>query len=98
MNIRSLVKATGVVFGVIALAHLVRAALRWEMSFAGRSVPVWVSVLIVVLSGYLAYESFRKRGTHYMCTGGCGGVSPKPGVCQAEGCAKKGMPLMETSL
>ncbi|OGZ01928.1 MAG: hypothetical protein A2946_04130 [Candidatus Liptonbacteria bacterium RIFCSPLOWO2_01_FULL_53_13] len=30
---------------------------------------------------------------HYICTGGCGGVSDKPGVCQAETCAKHGQPL-----
>lgn len=31
--------------------------------------------------------------THYICTGGCGGVSPKSGVCQAENC-----PLHKQSL
>ncbi|OGD32615.1 hypothetical protein A3C91_01995 [Candidatus Azambacteria bacterium RIFCSPHIGHO2_02_FULL_52_12] len=31
--------------------------------------------------------------THYICTGGCGGVSDKPGVCQDENCPKHGMPL-----
>lgn len=30
---------------------------------------------------------------HYICTGGCEGVSEKPGVCQAEDCAKHGEPL-----
>jgi hypothetical protein len=24
--------------------------------------------------------------THYVCTGGCGGVSDKPGVCQTASC------------
>ncbi|MBT4121229.1 MAG: hypothetical protein HOA57_04870 [Candidatus Magasanikbacteria bacterium] len=24
--------------------------------------------------------------THYVCTGGCGGVSETPGTCQAETC------------
>jgi len=33
--------------------------------------------------------------THYVCTGGCEGESSKPGVCQAEGCAKEGEPLLE---
>ena len=32
---------------------------------------------------------------HYICTGGCGGVSDVPGVCQAEGCSKHAMPLTE---
>ena len=32
---------------------------------------------------------------HYICTGGCEGVSAKPGVCQAEGCPDYQKPLKE---
>lgn len=28
-----------------------------------------------------------------MCTGGCHGVSEVPGVCETDGCRKKGQPL-----
>ncbi|OGZ07084.1 MAG: hypothetical protein A3C93_01660 [Candidatus Lloydbacteria bacterium RIFCSPHIGHO2_02_FULL_54_17] len=31
--------------------------------------------------------------THYICTGGCGGVSEKEGTCQAITCPKHGVPL-----
>ncbi|MEI8129945.1 MAG: hypothetical protein WCG55_00365 [bacterium] len=30
---------------------------------------------------------------HYICTGGCKGISLTPGTCQAESCAKHGQPL-----
>jgi len=30
---------------------------------------------------------------HYICTGGCGGVSETPGSCQAEDCQKHGEAL-----
>lgn len=30
---------------------------------------------------------------HYICKGGCRGVSSWPGICQAEDCPKKGEPL-----
>jgi len=30
---------------------------------------------------------------HYICTGGCGGESDSPGVCEAEDCSKHGQPL-----
>jgi len=33
--------------------------------------------------------------THYVCTGGCKGVSTTPGVCQAELCLKQSLPLTE---
>jgi coenzyme F420-reducing hydrogenase gamma subunit len=32
---------------------------------------------------------------HYICTGGCMGVSEKPGTCQALTCPKHGLPLIE---
>jgi len=31
--------------------------------------------------------------SHYICTGGCGGVSDTPGACRAEDCPKHGKPL-----
>ena len=30
---------------------------------------------------------------HYVCTGGCGGVSEEAGVCDSDGCSKVGRPL-----
>ncbi len=33
--------------------------------------------------------------THYICTGGCNGISDKPGVCQDEKCPKHGKQLTE---
>ncbi len=32
---------------------------------------------------------------HYICTGGCNGVSETPGVCQAEDCSKHNQNLEE---
>lgn len=32
---------------------------------------------------------------HYICTGGCKGVSDTLGVCQAQNCPKHGKPLEE---
>jgi len=33
--------------------------------------------------------------SHYVCTGGCNGVSDTPGTCQTEGCQLHGQPLKE---
>ena len=32
---------------------------------------------------------------HYICTGGCGGVSDVAKACETEGCPKKGQPFEE---
>lgn len=32
---------------------------------------------------------------HYICTGGCEGVSGQSGTCQAQSCLKYGQPLTE---
>lgn len=32
---------------------------------------------------------------HYICTGGCKGISDESGVCQAKDCPKVGQPLSE---
>lgn len=32
---------------------------------------------------------------HYICTGGCGGVSDQPGNCNAQGCPLYKKPLKE---
>ena len=34
---------------------------------------------------------------HYICDGGCGGVSNKPGVCDTSGCTDFGRPLEKCS-
>ncbi len=32
--------------------------------------------------------------THYICTGECHGESKTSGVCQADDCSKRGLPLL----
>lgn len=36
-----------------------------------------------------------QKNPHYICTGGCKGVSEHPGVCQDPTCEKHGKPLEE---
>lgn len=37
----------------------------------------------------------KKEGEHYICLGGCRGVSSKPGVCQSPGCVHQGHELVK---
>lgn len=38
-------------------------------------------------------ENTTKEGEHYVCRGGCKGVSLVPGTCQAGDCMDYGKPL-----
>lgn len=45
-----------VIFGVIAVLHLLRSILSWPASIAGWDVPLWLSYITVVVAGYLAWS------------------------------------------
>jgi NO-binding membrane sensor protein with MHYT domain len=49
----------GVVFGLIALGHVLRIVFGWSLTIQDVSVPMWASGLAIVVMGYLAYEGFR---------------------------------------
>ena len=51
----------GLLFLVIAIAHLCRLLLKWSVLFNGWTVPMWVSAIALVVAGYLAYEGLRPR-------------------------------------
>lgn len=53
-----------IVFDVVAVVHLLRILFRWEASIGGVMLPLWLSAVAVVLTGYLAwnnYVEFRKE-------------------------------------
>jgi hypothetical protein len=48
-----------VVFFVVAVVHALRLAFKWEVIVAGWQVPMWVSVVAVIVAAYLSYEGYR---------------------------------------
>ena len=59
MSQRTFSLTAGAVFLLIALGHILRVAFGLEWIVEGRTIPMWASVLAVILAGYLAYEGFR---------------------------------------
>ena len=56
----------GVVFGLMALAHVLRIVFNLSLVVQGISIPMWASGVAVVVMGYLAYQAFplaRKSAT-----------------------------------
>lgn len=45
---------SGILFSLVALAHLLRLAFGWQVLVAGTEIPLWVSWLGLVMPGALA--------------------------------------------
>lgn len=58
MNKNQSLMLASVVFGLIALLHLLRSIFSWPASIAGLNVPVWLSYIAVVVAGYLAWHMY----------------------------------------
>ncbi len=48
------------VFALVALLHVLRLALGWEVTFQGSVVPMWVSALGAIIAGGLAVMLWRE--------------------------------------
>jgi hypothetical protein len=62
MNPKAFSLTAGVVFLLIALGHVLRVTFDASFVVQDFSVPMWVSWIVVVITGYLAYEGFRLAG------------------------------------
>ena len=49
----------GLIFLLIAVMHVLRLALKWEVVLNGWSVPMWVSVVALPIAAYLAFEGLK---------------------------------------
>ena len=56
---RAYLQISGALFGIIALAHLVRLFRHWPIDLAGFLVPIWASWLGLVLAGGLSIWALR---------------------------------------
>jgi len=61
MSQRSFLLVSAIVFTLVFLLHVLRLVYGWSAMIGGWTVPVWVSWIGVVVSGFLALEGFRLR-------------------------------------
>ncbi|MBI2835594.1 MAG: hypothetical protein HYX76_14325 [Acidobacteria bacterium] len=62
MTPRTVQMVSGTLFAVVALAHLIRAAMGTSFVVGGFDVPQWPSVLAVLVAGSLSVLNFRIAG------------------------------------
>jgi len=54
MKTRDFVIVSTVIFALVAVMHLIRLALGWPVVLGMTSVPLWASLLVVLISASLA--------------------------------------------
>ena len=59
---RAYIQITGIVFAVVALAHVVRLMLDWPAQVACWVVPIWISWVAILVAGALCVWAFRLAG------------------------------------
>ena len=58
MSQKNFVLVTAVIFFLIAALHVLRLLYGWPAVIDGWTVPMWLSVAALLISGYLAYQGF----------------------------------------
>jgi len=59
MRERAFYWGSGTVFTVVAILHLIRSIMGWNVRIHEWNVPVGVSVVLFLLAGFLAFTAFR---------------------------------------
>lgn len=55
---RTYLVVSGALFGIVALAHLLRLIYGWAVQFRAEIVPMWISVIGLVVAGALCVWAF----------------------------------------
>ena len=54
-------KVAGVIFLLIAIAHLLRALTVTPVAFGTIFIPMWFSWVVVIVAGYLSYRGLKNQ-------------------------------------
>jgi len=56
---RTYLRVSGTLFGLMALGHLLRLLRHWPAEIAGRMVPPWISIVALVLAACFTLWAVR---------------------------------------
>ena len=58
MNTYPALITAGIVFALVGLMHLLRLIYKWQVTFEGKTIPMWVSVLGFIIPLLLSIWMF----------------------------------------
>jgi hypothetical protein len=59
MKLNDFLQVVGSLFIVIAVLHVARLLMGWEIVIGGYAVPIWVSFIGAAVAGFLGYTAFK---------------------------------------
>jgi hypothetical protein len=59
MTLKNYVLVSSIIFALVAVVHLLRIFMQWNLIIDGWYAPNWVSVVAAIVSGLLAFAGFR---------------------------------------
>jgi hypothetical protein len=59
MTVRVYTATASIIFLLVAILHLLRLVLQWEVVIGGWSFPSWASIGAIVVAGLLSFAGFR---------------------------------------
>ena len=59
MSRKLYLRIAGTIFGLVALLHVLRLVLGWQVVIGGVTFPMWLSWIGPFVASYLSYEGFR---------------------------------------
>ncbi len=59
MNLKSFLFLTAMIFSGVSLIHLVRIVLKTDIIIGSWAVPIWMSVVVVIVGTIIACKSFK---------------------------------------
>ena len=59
MNLKSFLFITAMIFSAVSLIHLVRIVLKIDIIIGSWAVPIWISVVVVIVGTIIACKSFK---------------------------------------
>ena len=59
MNIKTFILTASIIFMLVAVLQLARVILGWEVTVDHWRVPVWASVVAVLVAGFMSFAGLR---------------------------------------
>ena len=55
------IKTSAIIFGFVSIAHSIRFVFGINANVAGWIVPLWVSLVVAIITGYLAFGLWKLK-------------------------------------